>query len=203
MPSPEQILSGLSAIANGWRGLALAWHVYFGALVLALVLGARPPARLIALLLSPPLLSVSVLAWTAANPFNGTVFAVLAAASAIIPARRRGRVRLSQLWAVPGAMLFAFGWIYPHFLQTLSIAPYLYASPLGLIPCPTLAAVIGIGLMTAGFGSLPWMLVIGVAGAFYGVFGAALLGVGLDWVLLAGAVLMLLNTAIAGRARGA
>jgi hypothetical protein len=107
------------------------------------------------------------------------------------------------LWAVPGAILFGFGWVYPHFLQTPSIAPYLYASPLGLIPCPTLAAVTGIGLMTAGFGSLPWMLVIGAAGAFYGVVGALLLGVSLDWVLLAGAALMLLNAAVAGRARGA
>lgn len=70
--------------------------------------------------------------------------------------------------------------------------PYLYAAALGLIPCPTLSDVNGIGLMTAGLGLLPWMLIISAAGIFYGVIGAVSLGVALDWVLLAGAVLMLL-----------
>lgn len=203
MPTPEQILSGLSAIANHWRGLAIAWHVYFGALVLALVLGARPPARMVALLLAPPLVSVGVLAWVSANPFNGVVFTALAAACAFVPLRRRERVQVTLWWSVPGVMLFAFAWVYPHFLAVPAVSPYLYASPLGLIPCPTLAAVTGVGLMTGGLGSRAWMLAMGAAGVFYSLFGAGLLGVLLDWVLLGGALILLLQAWVVHRRAGA
>lgn len=130
--------------------MAIGWHVYFAALVLALVLGGR--------------------------------------SAAVIAARRSEPLHVSP----PGAMLFAFGWMYPHFHETRSLSPYLYAAALGLIPCPTLSDVNGIGPMTAGLGLLPWMLIISAAGIFYGVIGAVSLGVALDWVLLAGAVLMLL-----------
>ncbi|MBB3192439.1 hypothetical protein [Halomonas cerina] len=42
MPTVEQILEGLHAIANQWRTLAILWHLYFAALALALVAGRLP-----------------------------------------------------------------------------------------------------------------------------------------------------------------
>lgn len=190
MPTPDEILNGLSEIANTWRVLAIFWHVYFGILMLVLIRGARPPRRVAGVLLGLPLLSVSVLAWINGNPFNGTSFAVsgiaLIALSTKLPL---DRVRVAPWWtATVGALLFAFGWVYPHFLNTSSFLPYLYAAPTGLIPCPTLSIVIGLALILGGLGSRAWSLVLGVTGIFYGLFGSVRLGVLIDWVLLLGAL---------------
>ena len=78
MPSPSAILDGLTAISNHWRGVAVGWHVLVGMLVISLVSGWRPTERLLAVLITLPLVSVSVLAWSAGNVFNGVVFAGLA-----------------------------------------------------------------------------------------------------------------------------
>jgi hypothetical protein len=93
---------------------------------------------------------------------------------------------------VSGSLLFVFGWVYPHFLETRSILTYLYAAPTGLIPCPTLSTVIGLSLILGGLGSRAWSLTLGFAGIFYGVFGAAWLGVTIDWFLAVGALVAVL-----------
>jgi len=108
--------------------------------------------------------------------------------------RRLGRepaeLRSGALLAAAGALI-GFGWVYPHFLQTDTWLSYLYAAPAGLIPCPTLAVVIGASLAIGGLGSVAWSGVLCAMGAFYSLFGALHLGVDLDWVLLAGAVALL------------
>ena len=145
------------------------------------------------ILLALPLVSVSALAWLAANPFNGTFFALAGIGLAVIAAGLpRTRIQLAPPWAiVAGVLLFAFGWAYPHFLDTRSYLLYLYAAPTGLIPCPTLAIVTGLALIAGGLGSRAWSLVLGGTGIFYGLFGAMRLGVELDWVLPLGALIML------------
>ena len=42
VPSAETILTGLTAIANEWRWLAILWHVLLGALLVTLFAGWRP-----------------------------------------------------------------------------------------------------------------------------------------------------------------
>jgi hypothetical protein len=74
---------------------------------------------------------------------------------------------------------------------------YLYASPTGLIPCPTLSAVVGVGLVVEGLGSRGWSLILVGGGILYGLFGWLRLGVGMDAVLLVGA----LTLAVAARVR--
>jgi hypothetical protein len=204
MPTVEQILAGLSEIADKWRVLAIVWHVYFGALALGLVVGARPSKRLAGILLGLPLLSVSALAWVSGNPFNGTFFALSGAALIVISSRLpRESVSIGPLWAViPGAFMFIFGWVYPHFLDTSSFLAYLYSAPTGLIPCPTLSIVIGLALVLGGCGSRAWSIVAGIAGVFYGIFGAIRLGVALDWVLLLGAVMIILAVFALTRPKG-
>jgi len=190
MPTPGEILSGLREIANTWRVLAIFWHVYFGVLALLLLQGARPPRNVAGVLLGLPLLSVSALAWIHGNPFNGTFFAVSGMALIALSTRlSHDRVRVAPWWAATGgALLFAFGWVYPHFLDTSSLLPYLYSTPTGLIPCPTLSIVIGSALTLGGLGSRAYSLVIGVTGIFYGLFGSVRLGILIDWVLLLGAL---------------
>lgn len=193
MPAPSEVLAGLHAVANDWRGLAVAWHLAAAALVLALWRGWRPCASWLGWLLALPLASVAALALaTAGNPFNALVFAALAAGSIAAVARRREPVAVASPTAVAaGLAMAAFGWVYPHFLDAPP-AVYLVAAPMGLVPCPTLAAVIGGGLALGGLGSRAWSRVVGGAGLFYGGVGVLVLGVRIDAVLLAGAAALLL-----------
>jgi hypothetical protein len=193
MPSPDQILAGLTEIAQSSTWLAAVWHLYLAVLIVGLLYGTIRSNRIAGILLCLPLISVSSLAWNAGNPFNGALFALFAILG-LVKAGRLGGNRI--IWArppilVPGAIMLAFGWVYPHFLDTRSIWPYIYSAPTGLIPCPTLSVVIGLGLMLSGMQSRWWSLVMGATGLFYGLFGALRLGVSLDWGLAAGAILML------------
>jgi hypothetical protein len=121
VPSPEAVVTGLTAIANNWRWLAIAWHVMLAALVVMLLAGWRPSIRLLGHLVVSPLLSVSVVAWLSGNPFNGAAFAILAAVLVTTMVRVTATARLaSSAWVLPGTVLVAFGWTYPHFVTTES-----------------------------------------------------------------------------------
>lgn len=78
MPTADEILKGLSEIANTWTTLAILWHAYFAVFAAAVSLGWRPSKRLVGVFLFPPIVSVSALAWISGNPFSGTIFAMLA-----------------------------------------------------------------------------------------------------------------------------
>lgn len=192
MASIQEILDGLEAIANGWRSLAIFWHVVFAAGLIALSVGWRPGRRLFGTLLALPLASVSLVAWLSGNPFNGTTFAAIAVMVAGLALRlARTPIRVSASWLlVPGILLVALGYAYPHFLQTDTWITYLYAAPLGVIPCPTLSAVVGIALVVRGLGSHRWSLVLAGSGMLYGLVGWFHLGVTIDAALLVGATLL-------------
>ena len=189
MPSAADILEGLSAIAQSWRTLALLWHAYIACLVVAVLIGWRPTHRLAGAVLIAPLVSVSILAWTVSNPFNGGLFGILAIVlAALLPILPATPVRLASApWLAIGALLVGFGWIYPHFLEDSPSSVYLYAAPFGLIPCPTLSVAAGASIVFRGLGSRAWSGVLFAAALFYGVFGSLYLGVNIDWVLTAGA----------------
>jgi hypothetical protein len=186
MPSPETVLTGLTTIANEWRWLAITWHVVLAVLFAALFTGSWPSTRLVGHLLIAPLLSVSVVAWLSGNAFNGTVFAMLAATLVGTAARFSNvSVRLaSRAWVAAGVAFIVFGWMYPHFLRTDSWTTYLYASPFGLLPCPTLSVVIGMTLLFQSLRSRIWSSALAVAGLVYGAVGVFRLGVALDLGLL-------------------
>jgi hypothetical protein len=201
MPSSESILSGLTKLANDWQWLATVFHVYFGVLIVLVVIGIRIGKRLAGILLAVPLVSVSVLAWMAVNPFTGSVFAAFAIALIVLSIRLPNTpVHFAPLpVAVAGFLLLAFGWIYPHFLNTSSLVPYLYSAPIGIVPCPTLSAVIGMTLIVGSLESRAWGIVTAAVGLFYGLFGTLRLGVALDWFLFAGAAALLAYCLIAWR----
>ena len=94
-------------------------------------------------------------------------------------------VRLaSRVWVAQGVALVIFGWTYPHFIRTDSLTPYLYASPFGLLPCPTLSVVIGTTLLVQNLRSRLWNMALLAASLLYGAVGTFQLGVVLDWALL-------------------
>ena len=195
MPTTAQILEDLRTVANDWWVLAVLWHGYFGVIVCALLLGARPVRRTVGVALALPFLSVSVIAWLTGNPFNGTTFALLTVGLFGIAVRLNpDPVRIGSRWSVAaGSIMVIFGWYYPHFLDAPSGVSFLYAAPTGLIPCPTLSIVIGVALVVSGLQSRPWCLVVGIMGMSYGLFGAIRLGVNIDWTLVAGSLFILVT----------
>jgi hypothetical protein len=191
VPTAEAVLSWATGLANEWRWLAIIWHVALGALLVA-ASRSEVSERLVARLLVLPIVSVAALAWLSGNPFNGLIFTIvtilLLRSARHLP--RPGVTRAARGWQLAGWALIAFGWLYPHFLITDTWAAYAYASPFGLLPCPTLSVVAGVTLVVGGFRSVSWSAVVAAAGVLYGAIGVFRLGVVLDVWLLAGALLL-------------
>jgi hypothetical protein len=198
MPSVESILAGLTSIANEWRSLAAFWHAYIAALLLAIAVRRDLSARLIGTLLVLPLLSVSALAWIGHNPFNAAVCAALSLVLLTIARGVPDEPLPIAPWplALAGGALVAFGWTYPHFVDTTHWALYLVVAPLGLVPCPTLTAMIGLTLILRGLRSTAWNVTLAGAALLYAVIGVFWLGVTIDLVLLAGATTLVAATAL-------
>ena len=199
----EDILAGLTAVANDWRWLAITWHVILASVAVMLLAGWKPSVRLCGYLLGAPLVSVSIVAWLAGNPFNGTTFAVLAVMLVWAASRASDAPvqRATPAWLALGAALIVFGWVYPHFLRTDSWSAYFYASPFGLLPCPTLSIAIGVTLVVRPLASRTWSMTLAAAGLLYGAVGVFRLGVGLDWVLLVASTILLTVQAFGQDAR--
>ena len=188
MPTPDSILAGLAAIANGGVVVAVLWHVVIAAVVAAVMAGWRPPQRVARVLLAAPLASVSAFAFAFDNPFNGSVFAAGAVGLVVLGgfARSQRVVGAGAMASTMGIASIAFGAFYPHFLDASPLA-YTYSAPVGLIPCPTLALAVGFALLGDGLGSRAWTLALAILGLFYGLFGVLRLGVYLDVGLVVGA----------------
>lgn len=186
MPKTEEIINGLHSITNQYSAFAIFWHVAFYLLIAFLIAKWQPSNRLFAMLICLPLLSVAVFAWIYGNPFNGTLFLILSILMMIFGYRLQpGNISLSSFpFYLIGIIMIIFGLAYPHFIETGSFIKYLYASPVGLIPCPTLSIIIGFVLLYNGFGSQTITLTLVVFGLFYAVFGVLKLAVYLDLFLL-------------------
>jgi hypothetical protein len=193
MPTPSQIVAGLTAVANENPATALGWHIVLGGAIVLIVMGWRPSRKTAFLLLSALPASVSGFAFQYGNPFNGVAFAVL---TGVLLLSSTGPDAMLVGTKVPAALvvgsgLIAFGWAYPHFLESQPLFMYAAVAPTGLIPCPTLAILTGVTvLLQPGF-PRNWTIVLGIFGLFYGAFGALRLGVWLDVGLLAGALYLL------------
>jgi hypothetical protein len=189
MPTATNLLSSLSRIANEQSSIAIGWHILIFAGVPAYFLAGRPSPRLWAVLLAGLPLSVTIVSFAYANPFNGASFAVLSLvllAQAVVA--RPSMAPLLPGRTVLGVTLLAFGLVYPHFVGAASPAFYLIAAPVGLVPGPTLAALMGLTLLDRGLISRTWAVVLSLYGLFYFAVGVFRLGVWLDVGLLAGVV---------------
>ncbi len=181
MPTATEILRQLQAISQEAWWVALAAHIAVIVLIDAVTSGWRPRGRTAGLVLSAPAATVSACAIAAGNWFNAASFAALAtivATSGVMDARRIDVA--GRGWRpIVGGALIAFGFVYPHFVE----GPWfraLYAAPLGIVPCPTLAVIAG--FVVLGFRPRSHVAAIAVAAwaAFYAIVGVARLGVSLD-----------------------
>lgn len=195
MPDKEAILSGLQNIVNDYSTIAIIWHILFYALVVALFAGWLPSNRFLGLLFCLPVLSVAVLAFLTGNPFNGILFSLLTLLLFIFGLRATVQpLQVSQIiFMVIGVLMIVFGLVYPHFTQGDSFIKYLYASPAGLIPCPTLSIIIGFLLLYNGLGSQAITLLMVIYGLFYGLFGTLRLAVYPDIFLIFGSISLLVK----------
>jgi hypothetical protein len=187
----DVILAAATAIANEWRVLAAAWHLAVAALAVVLW-WRRVDGRAIAALLALMPVSVATMAAWSSNPFNITIFVALGLVMlALAGTNVSAELRLAGARDVAaGAIMCTFGWVYPHFLDGPAWQ-YLYAAPLGLLPCPTLAFLMGVSLLTDSFGSKTWAILLGSMGMLYGLMGVFVLHVTVDWFLIAGAAVLL------------
>ena len=195
MPKKDDIIDGLQSIVNDYSTFAIIWHVIFYLLLAGLMANWDPSNKLLGILICLPLVSVAVFAWLNGNPFNGSLFTLMTILICIFSVRGSNEpVVVSQLpFMIIGILMIVFGLVYPHFIQANSFFKYLYASPVGLVPCPTLSILIGILLLFNGLGSQPLTLTFIAFGLFYGLFGALKLSVYLDIFLVFGSVSLLVK----------
>ena len=201
MPKTEEIINGLQTIVNDYSFFTIIWHAVFYLLLAALIAKWQPSNKVFGLLICLPLLSVAVFAWLSGNPFNGILFTIMAILIVIFGFRASSQpINISQVpFMVIGTIMIVFGLVYPHFINPDSFLKYLYASPLGLIPCPTLSFPIGFLLLYNGFGSHSITLTFIIFGLFYGIFGVLKLAVYLDIFLVFGTIALLVKYIIALR----
>jgi len=202
MPKTEEIIDGLQTIVNEYSTFAIIWHAVFYFLLAALITKWQPSNRLLGVFICLPLFSVAVFAWLSGNPFNGILFSIMAILIVIFGFKASDQpINISQVpFMVLGIIMIIFGLVYPHFISADSFLKYLYASPVGLIPCPTLSIIIGFLLLYNGFGSHSITLTFIIFGLFYGIFGVLKLAVYLDIFLVLGTIALIVKYIIALRA---
>src|SRR5690242_12812219 len=75
MPSADEILKALTLTSNKYIAVALSWHAIILLFLLFHFFATHKISSLVVTLISALLLlSVSMFAWIAGNPFNGIVF---------------------------------------------------------------------------------------------------------------------------------
>lgn len=194
MIKAQEILNGLQRIANEYSTIAIIWHTVFYLIIIALLAKWHPSNRFLATLMCLPLLSVAILAYVSGNPFNGTIFSILSLLILYFGLKTSSQSISNSQWVffITGIIMVVFGLIYPHFIDK-SLMKYLFSTPVGLIPCPTLSIIIGFVLIFNAFGSQAINLIFIVSGLFYGIVGVLKLGVYIDLFLIFGSLTLLLR----------
>lgn len=190
MPSASEILKALTLLANKYMIAAIAWHALLVLFLLLLFAKQKPSNHFAGYFLTVLLFSVSIFAWIVGNLFNGVLFLIASAVLVFLTTKRKAdRVSINpNIWLrTIGTMIFLSGFFYPHFLEQ-GFWSYLYAAPVGLVPCPTLLTITGLVLVFDTGQSKSWFVVLAVVDLFYGVFGVMKLNVYLDIILIAGAI---------------
>lgn len=177
------LVSQLTRITAELVPLAIAWH-----LVLPFAWRRASP-----FVLSMFAVSVAIVAWAYGNPFNAISFATLAAI--LVASRPRSRAEPRGLTVTIGAALVGFGALYPHFVAGPAYR-LLWAAPLGIVPCPTLAVLSGLAIATGALGSRRSAYSLAAWTAFYGLVGVFHLGVSIDLVLIVAALAVAISAAL-------
>ena len=196
MPSAEDILQSLVFLAQNYLGIAIIWHIVIYGFFLFLVVTKRKPSnRFVGCFLAVPLFSVSFFAWWSNNPFSGLMFLIFGSLLVVFSLMVKSKeiiLNPSYVFITTGIAILFFGMIYPHFLGP-GLFIYLYAAPVGIIPCATLLTVTGFSLIVLLKLSRKWMATLLIADLFYGSFGVFRLHVHIDILLLFASCLLFIQ----------
>ena len=202
MPPAVDVLRNATTLANEWVLAAVFWHAVIVAFLYAAFSRWRWPGGTDAVI-AALCASVAWLAGLTGNWFTAYVFLALTIVSGLHAAGVRERLQLtpSARWAAPGVWLVLFGLAYPHFVQVPHWVAYLYAAPVGIVPCPTLLVAIGLKIVLPDERGPLASISLTLAGLFYGIVGVWVLGVSIDVVLIAGAIALGILTVSSGERR--
>jgi hypothetical protein len=160
--------------------LATAWHAASLVAIVAMLLGWRPSRRVACGALVVVLESVALASSAHGSAFHAISLALLALVIAALG--ELGELRTDAIAVAPparvlvGIALIAYALCYPHGVA----APWyraLWAAPVGIAPCPTLALVAGVVIVADGFGSRALPGVVALWTVSYAYFGIVRLDV--------------------------
>jgi hypothetical protein len=191
MPAPHQILEQLTRLATEGRMLGLIWHLAL-LVGLALVVAKKWESRAsLAVAAVFPMFTASLVAFAVGNWVNGLVLD-LGALTMVVISRKFTGTPIEIGRPIPftvGVATMLYAVFYTHFTSIHSWTD-VWMTPIGVLPCPTMALVIGLGLMAGGFRSRAWSLTAAVLGLGYSLFGVFVLKVQWDLGLFAASVVM-------------
>ncbi|MEN6351059.1 MAG: hypothetical protein ABFD08_16900 [Syntrophomonas sp.] len=181
------ILIYLEMVANSDLSINLAMHVTVLAALAAVLMIKGEWAKRYLFHFSIWMLftSVTIRAITFGNPFHAVTFGVLGVLAFMHLVLNNMEIEPSGNKVQTAVALFfiLIGLWYPEFVHKNLGAMLLY-SPMGVIPCPTLLATLGLmTLVYRGSGKLLYGTTI-IIGFVYGIIGTFVLGVYLDAALL-------------------
>ena len=179
MPSSAQMLDQLAHAVARARPISMGWHLVLAVVLVAMSAGWIPSGRAAGAMLAALCASVAVVSMTSGNPFNAIVFGALAAA--FIATSWGDRSPVAPHATVVSAAALVLGWTYPHFAD---FPVWLWASPVGVVPCATLYVLGGATLSGFGPRSAAVRWIVAIAALFYGAVGLFVLRVWIDAGLL-------------------
>lgn len=139
-------------------------------------------------------LSVVINAVVYGNPFHAVTFGILSVMELFVLVTSKNQIN-KPIKGVRTIISFSFIFIalwYPEFVKA-NLIEYFLVSPIGVVPCPTLIAALGIlNLYYPKVSKLQFILTI-FFGMIYGIIGTFKFGVYLDLSLIAIAIFSIYN----------
>lgn len=192
----EKILTYLSMISNKSIMLNLIMHIVVLAAVISVFVIKKEKVRkaIVNSSITILFLSVTINALIYGNPFHLIAFLTLSvfAGVELFTGKNKFKVPRMNINTIVSFALIAIGLWYPEFVNASKLQ-LLILSPVGIVPCPTLLAAIGILGLSFPQVNKPQYSITIAAGMVFGIIGTFAFKVYLDSALLIAVVYGLIN----------
>lgn len=138
--------------------------------------------------------SVVINAIMGGNPFHIVTFATLAVAVLVALIKDKKQIELPQkkMIIIISFVFIIMGLWYPEFVAVNSIQSF-FASPLGIVPCPTLITILGIMNLCYPKVKKTQFIIANILGVIYGFIGTFKFGVIFDMWLIGIVIFSIIN----------
>jgi len=185
--SSERILAGLQMTVNTYSGLRVVHHILLIVVFIFFISFKERVSRLVSLYTVLAFLTIFLTSLAPiGNIFYLVVFGILTTLAILefLNPKTDYSMKGTPTINVVIALLSGFlGFWYPHFMEGYFKA--LYASPYGIIPCPTLLVILSFFLVFYPYSHKFFHWILTIVGLFFGFFGFFVLKVRIDLALLA------------------